>query len=79
MKIAICRLDDCSVTVRNGLGRRMGNGAVVDLDDVIGTHCSGAPLTLADALGDLVTHFEVVAPVLPSPVLDVDDDGGSEG
>lgn len=81
MRMRVCQLDDIAVRTFDGFGRRLGAGAIVDLDEVIGSDVAGEPVTLEAALGEHVRSFaelEVSAPVLPSPVLDNVDDGVEE-
>jgi hypothetical protein len=78
MRLRFCQLDDVTVRTNDGFGRCFGRGAHVDFDEVLGTDAHGHDVTVEAALGEHAASFtalEVVAPVLPSPVLDIPEDG----
>lgn len=59
-RIAICRYPAVITIVGSRRSYAMTAGAQVDLDEVVGD-CDGVPLTLAEALGPHLSHFDIVA------------------
>lgn len=57
MRLRYCTLAEITIRTQDGFGRRIGRGAVVDLDEVIGRTDDGQPITLAAALGEHVDAF----------------------
>lgn len=70
MKLRYCPFDDITVRSHDGFGKRMGKGAPVDFDEVIGRTHQGAPVTLEEALGEYAAAFTeapAVEPILGLP------------
>lgn len=79
MKLRYCPFDDITVRSLDGFGMRLGRGAAVDFDQVIGQDVAGEPCTLAQALGEYAEAF-TASPIGEAPRVteppDVGDDAG---
>lgn len=78
MNLRYCPFDDLTVRSLEGLGMRLGRGAAVDLDQVIGQDAAGEPFTLEQALGEYAAAFTTSPIGEPTPLVTDPQDAGDD-